>query len=63
MYIALSPKQIKEFFEPIIKLAAQMLENFESCLLKPSDGYNKYRHPVITVSVLSHFAWHLNIFA
>ena len=48
MCIALSPGDIKVFFEPIIKWGVEILENFRHA----SDVFNQYRHPVITVSVL-----------
>ena len=53
MYIALSPGDIKTFFEPRIKWAVKILENFERCASKPSDIFNQYRHPVITVSIVA----------
>ena len=49
LLLALSPEDIKAFFEPIIKQAEQIVLNFE--LINPSsEGFNQYRHPVITVS-------------
>ena len=50
--IALSPGDIRVFFEPIIKWAVEILENFEQCAAESAGVFYQYRHPVITVSVL-----------
>ena len=46
---ALSPEDIKYFFEPIIKRAVQICKTF-TLINSSSDSFNQYSHPIITVS-------------
>ena len=51
LFKALSPEDIKEFFNPIIERAEQILDTFKliNNTVKPSDAFNQYNHPVVTV--------------
>ena len=52
LLLALSPEDIKVFFEPIIRQAVQILESFKfiNRLPKSPDTFIQYRHPATTVS-------------
>ena len=57
LLLALSPDDIKVFFEPVIARAVQILETYKSInhsQMPSSESFDQYRHPVITVSQYSY---------